>query len=500
MAVVAQNAALLADHQGEFAVRLEPHEPVDDVHAGLLELACPADIRRLVESRLDLHERQHLLAGLGRLDEGLHDRAVAGRAVQGLFDGEHVGVGSSLLEERLHTRRERLVRVVKQDVLAGDRAEDVGHGIGLGRQQVHARGWHVLAVLEPGPVDLGQLEQPAEIEWSRQSVYILFRDVEFAHEQVEGELVHVVRDLEADRRSEPPAQQLALEGLDEVLRLVLLDLDVLVAGDAELVVVENFHAREEVPQVIGDEVFERDEAQQAAAVIRKLHEAGQHRRHLEASEFLFADLGVAHPDRQVERKPGDVREGVGGIDRERHQHGEDACGEDLVERLAVGRAEIRPGLDVDAGVVEVGLDEVAERRGVACLQFVGAVLNHGEHLCRRGTDVGRHSEPRKDATLEARNAHHEELVEVAGEDREEVRAFEQREFRVFGELQHPRVEREPAQFAVEIPVGRKSAVIHPTRVVVVVECVSSEPRLAKIGLAVHCIIIPPHPSRVSRGM
>jgi hypothetical protein len=53
VAVVRQPALLLADDEGELAVRLEADEAVDDVDAGLLELARPRDVRLLVEARLD---------------------------------------------------------------------------------------------------------------------------------------------------------------------------------------------------------------------------------------------------------------------------------------------------------------------------------------------------------------------------------------------------------------------------------------------------------------
>ncbi len=133
VAVVTQHAVLLADDERELAVRLEADEAVDDVHAGLLELARPHDVRRFVESRLDLDEGQHLLAGLRRVDQRLHDRAVARRAVQRLLDGEHVRIARRLLEEALHARRERLVRVVDQHVALADRGEEVGAAVLLGR-------------------------------------------------------------------------------------------------------------------------------------------------------------------------------------------------------------------------------------------------------------------------------------------------------------------------------------------------------------------------------
>ena len=218
-----------------------------------------------------------------------------------------------------------------------------GRRVRLGRQQVDARRRHVLGVLQHGPVDLDHLEQAAEVERSRQPVHLLLGDVELAHEQAERQVVHVVGDLEPDRRPEPASQQFALERLDEVLGLVLLDLDVLVAGDPELVVLEHLHAGEEVVEVVGDEVLERDEPQQPAVVIRQLHEPRQHRRHLEPGELLLARLRAAHPDREVERQSGDVGERMRRVDRERHQHREDLAGEDLVDAVPVGLVEVGPG-------------------------------------------------------------------------------------------------------------------------------------------------------------
>ena len=103
----------------------------------------------------------------------------------------------------------------------------------------------------------GEVEQPAEVERRREAVDLLLGDVELAHEQAQRHVVHVVGDLEADGRAEAAPEELLLERLDEVLGLVLLDLDVLVAGDAEHVVLEDLHAGEEVAEVVGDEVFER---------------------------------------------------------------------------------------------------------------------------------------------------------------------------------------------------------------------------------------------------
>jgi hypothetical protein len=50
-------------------VGLQLDEAVDDLHAGALQVARPADIGLLVEARLELDQRGDRLAGLGRLDQ-----------------------------------------------------------------------------------------------------------------------------------------------------------------------------------------------------------------------------------------------------------------------------------------------------------------------------------------------------------------------------------------------------------------------------------------------
>ena len=93
-------------------MRLESDVPVDHVHARLLKFARPPDVGLLIEAGLDLDHRHHLLAGLGGGDQRPDDRRVTGRAVQGLFDCQHVGVGGSELDKSLHAGRERFIRMV----------------------------------------------------------------------------------------------------------------------------------------------------------------------------------------------------------------------------------------------------------------------------------------------------------------------------------------------------------------------------------------------------
>ena len=67
-------------------------------------------------------------------------------------------------------------------------------------------------------------------------------------------------------------------------------------------------------------------------------------------------------------------------------------------------------------------------------------------------DAARDRHPGGDPSLESGDPHHEELVEVGGEDRQEAHPLQQREAGVLGELEHPAVEVQPGDLAVQEPV------------------------------------------------
>ena len=133
--VAAQAGALAPDDERGLAVRLEADQAVDDVRAGALQLAGPDDVRLLVEAGLDLDEDHDLLAAFGGADERLDQRRVAGRAVERLLDRQDVGIVGGLGDEPLDRRRERLVRVVDQDVAGADGREHVRRLVVIGRDE-----------------------------------------------------------------------------------------------------------------------------------------------------------------------------------------------------------------------------------------------------------------------------------------------------------------------------------------------------------------------------
>src|SRR4029453_7652026 len=134
----------------------------------LLKAPRPGDIGLLVKAGLDLDQCQHLLAGLRRLDQCVDDGGVAGRAIKGLLDRQDMRIISRLLNEALNTRRERVVRMVQQNIAMLYSGEHVGGfrrlhlgQVGMGRRE---EGW----VLEFGSIEVGEGKKARQGESPRQ--------------------------------------------------------------------------------------------------------------------------------------------------------------------------------------------------------------------------------------------------------------------------------------------------------------------------------------------
>ncbi len=109
---------------------------------------------------------------------------------------------------------------------------------------------------------------------------------------------------------------------------------------------------------------------------------------------------------------------------------------------------VRQRVPVDEGDPGVGQgrrDDLAVDGGVLCSAARARVsLIAVEHLARLEAAGRGDREAGRDAALEAGDPDHEELVEVAREDREEPGPLEQRQPLVLGEREDPLVEGEPA--------------------------------------------------------
>ncbi len=147
-----------------------------------------------------------------------------------------------------------------------------------------------------------------------------------------------------------------------------------------------------------------------------------------------------------------------GIDRERRQDREDPVVEDPGElRLRLG-VEIGPRGEREADLLERGRDLLGERGRLPGDQLLDASPDRAELFDLVEAVGRRRAHADRELFLQARDSDLEELVDVAAEDREELRPFEQRNRRVLGEREDPGLEFEHRQFPVQVagPVGRRA--------------------------------------------
>ena len=81
--------------------------------------------------------------------------------------------------------------------------------------------------------EVGDVVQAAQVQRAGEPEHLVLGDAELRDQQLEHGRGDRLLDLEPDGRAEPAPQQLLLEGGQQVLGVVLLDLEVLVAGDPE---------------------------------------------------------------------------------------------------------------------------------------------------------------------------------------------------------------------------------------------------------------------------
>jgi hypothetical protein len=409
--------------------------------AGAFEVARPADIGLLVEAGLELDQRRHRLAGLGGVDQGAHDRAVVRRAVKRLLDGDDFRIARCLQQE-LHDHVEGLVGVMHHHVLLADRRQAVAGML------AHALGETRIVRLEAQIVawSLGDFGQSVECQQSRQDGDPVFRDAQFLHDELAQRRRHLRIGLDADHRTAATALQRGLEKANEVFRL-FFHLDIAVANDAEGTGAFDLIARKQPVDELADHVFEGDVADDVLDVGQPDEAVECHRQTQERRHWLAAGLAdelQAHRKAEVRNEGERMRR----VDGERCQHWEDRLIELVGKPAPVLHRKRGRANDQDVFLGEILLKH-GERGLLLHLQIVDFLQDVFE-LLDRGLAVGRtHREALAHLAFEAGDAHHEELVEVGGRDRQKANTLQQRMRRVQRFLEHAAIELQPGKFAVD---------------------------------------------------
>src|SRR5262249_31782547 len=131
--IAAQLVLLLPHDEGDLRVGLQSDQAVNDVDARFLQPFRPLNIRFFIEAGLEFYEHRDLFAVLSGFDQRFDYRRILAHAVERLFDRQHVRVTRRLAQEFDHGR-ERLIRVMQQNVLMAYGVEDVFTGAQDGRR------------------------------------------------------------------------------------------------------------------------------------------------------------------------------------------------------------------------------------------------------------------------------------------------------------------------------------------------------------------------------
>jgi hypothetical protein len=163
-------------------------------------------------------------------------------------------------------------------------------------------------------------------------------------------------------------------------------------------------------------------------------------------------LPVGLADKIEQQRQAEVRNERKRVRRVQRLRGEDRedLGEEMFLQPCLHIGAQRLGIDhLDAAFLEVAVQDMPHPLLLAH-QLVRFHRDRRE-LLRRGQAIGGAQVHIVELLpLEARHADHEELVQIVAADREEAQPFQQRMRRIARFLQHAPVERQPAQFAVEI--------------------------------------------------
>src|SRR5262245_4615734 len=144
-----------------------------------------------------------------------------------------------------------------------------------------------------------------------------------------------------------------------------------------------------------------------------------------------------------------MRERMPGVDRQRGDDGEQRPLEVGVEKLLLVRRELHWIEQADPLAGEQRLELIEKAPVLLVTESTRALRDGGQRLSRTQTVGPARPVAFADPALQPGDTHHEELVEVRADNRQELDALQERYRRILSFLQDSTVELEPRQLAVD---------------------------------------------------
>ena len=206
---------------------LHAHQPIYHIDAFFFHLLRPGDVALLIETGFQLYHGSDLLASAAGLDQRLDDGGVVPDPVQSLLDRDNAGVFAGPAEKLQHGG-ETVIRMIYQRVPFLQVRVDVAL-LEHARHAAVERG-----KLEARPVQAVQGNQFGEGQRSLDPIN-LKRTYSQVFSQKGAQIPgHAVGDLKPHHIAEAALIDKILDGLQQIVGLLLLDFHISIARDAEL--------------------------------------------------------------------------------------------------------------------------------------------------------------------------------------------------------------------------------------------------------------------------
>ena len=445
--IALEGTALAAQQQGQLGMGLVADHPVDHMGTDFFETTCPVDVGFFIEAGHQLDHHRNLLAGTRGSHQRLHQRGIGPGPVDGLLDRHHVGIGGRTAQE-VHHRHERLIRVMQQDVLTRDRTKSIS--IRKCRRQTGLEG----RKLQIGPIhQVDHLLQAHQIHRAFDAIAILLGQIELSLEEFEYPFAHRGRHFQPDFITVLALGQLGVQGLTQIGDVVFIEEKLAIARDPELI-----HRTQRQPGKKAINKTADDRGQQHQSVGRVGHFLGnlEHSRQ-RAWRLHDGDVGLAPErigavefDHEVQRLVQDARKRMGRIKRNRREQRLDLIDEDFLGPGALGFVPVGTEQDFDTLCGQGREHDFVEQLVLMGHQTTRPARHRSQGLgYRTGIQLGVWVDPHE--LLELGHPHLEEFVEVVADDGQVAQPLEQRDGGVLGLSEHPLIEGENAEFAVEQP-------------------------------------------------
>ena len=191
-------------------------------------------------------------------------------------------------------------------------------------------------------IPLGQRHEPRRVQWPFNEIKVLGGQPQRLEQRLAHARRALVINLQPHRVSLAAVVQFVLDRLEQVCRLLLVNVELTVTRHAERPVAQQLRAGEQIGQVMPDQPVEIDVILPPIRA-RQLHDARQVARDLHHGAVL-EHLPVSRhlqPHDEVQRLIQQLRERVRRVNRQRRQHRPDLRKVIILHPSAVGLVQLR---------------------------------------------------------------------------------------------------------------------------------------------------------------